>query len=99
MTQSSATLQKFSSFLKEMSALVVPQSAFSTSDANRAILTSIILSVLVTLVLWGVQSFFHLNWFWTFVIYIGLLFLLFYLILPKISSGTKTGVMISGQQQ
>lgn len=99
MTQSSTTLQKFSSFLREMSALVVPQSAFSTSDANRAILTSIILSVLVTLILWGVQSIFHLNWFWTFVIYIGLLFLLFYLILPKISGGTKTGVVISGQQQ
>ena len=78
-----------------MSALAVPQSTASGSNANRSILISIVLSVVVTLVLWALQSIFRLSTFWIFIIYIAILFLLFYFLLPKLSGMTKNAVVIS----
>lgn len=63
---------------KEMSAAIV-----SRPDPNQSILISIILSVVVTLILWFLQSVFHLNAFWSFLIYILILVVLFYFIMPK----------------
>ncbi len=56
----------------------------SRENPNQAILISVVLSVLVTLLLWGLQALFHFNAFWMFVIYILILLLLFYVIMPRI---------------
>lgn len=59
-------------------------SSASTSGPNRAIFMSILLSIGLTLILWWIQSAFHLSSFWIFLIYIAFLFLLFYVVLPKL---------------
>lgn len=61
-----------------MSGVVVP------SSPNRSIITSIVLSILVTLVLWFIQSVFRINSFWVFLIYAVILFALFYFVLPRL---------------
>lgn len=68
-----------------MSTLVVPQTSTTSSHVNRSILLSVVLSVVVTLILWGLQAIFHFSPFWLFLIYIGILLLLFYVILPRFS--------------
>jgi Flp pilus assembly protein TadB len=68
--------------------------AVSTSPTQRTtggqaplqgVLWSVILSVILTLFLWFIQSIFGLNMFWTFVVYILLLLALFYWVVPALN--------------
>lgn len=54
-------------------------------SGGNNILGTIILSIIVTAVLWLIQSIFHLNVAWTFIVFIGLLFALYYLVLPALN--------------
>lgn len=62
-----------------MSALTINR----PSSPNQSILLSIILSIGVTLLLWFLQATFNLSSFWVFLIYIVILLLIFYVIVPR----------------
>jgi len=52
---------------------------------GQGVLYSVILSVILTLILWFIQTIFNLNVFWLFVVYILLLLALFYWVLPALN--------------
>lgn len=56
----------------------------SALSQDNSILKAIVLSVIVTAVLWIITSVLNLDTIWSFIVYIGLLFALYYLVLPML---------------
>lgn len=59
------------------------ESSVSTNaQRNRSIGLSIVLSIIATLLLWGITAAFNITGLWTFVLAIVIIVLIFYVVVP-----------------
>lgn len=61
------------------------------AQRNRSIGLSIVLSIIATLLLWGITAAFNITGFWTFVLAIGIIFAIFYFLVPWLEKNQMLG--------